>query len=77
MRLGGSGSSGRRMRLTPQRLALDAHISFDPYGYAAERLATIRSLIEESGLYRVRTPEGDLWRWKEEPRQPRVLEWKS
>jgi predicted nucleotidyltransferase len=58
-------------------IALDGQIAYDPHGYARERLAAIRQIIEEAGLYRVRSPAGDLWRWKEEPARPWVLEWKK
>jgi predicted nucleotidyltransferase len=56
-------------------IALDGKILCDPRGYAAGKLAAIRRLIEEAGLYRLRTPAGDVWRWKEQPAHPWTLEW--
>ncbi|MBI1802286.1 MAG: nucleotidyltransferase domain-containing protein [Chloroflexi bacterium] len=56
-------------------IALDGQILYDPRGYAAERLAALRRLIEHAGLYRERTADGDLWRWQVEPAQPWSLSW--
>ena len=58
-------------------IALDGQILYDPRGYAVERLAALRDLIEESGLYRERTEAGDVWRWQKEPSGPWALEWKK
>lgn len=56
-------------------IALDGQILYDPHGYAAERLSTLRRLIERLGLYRERTEAGDLWRWQKEPAGLWALEW--
>lgn len=54
-------------------IAVDGKILYDPRAYAARRLATLRQLIEESGLYRQRTEAGDVWQWKKEPCGPWAL----
>jgi len=56
-------------------IALDGRILYDPKGYAARRLAILRQLIEEAGLFRERTPAGDLWRWKNPPRGHWIMSW--
>lgn len=59
-------------------IALDGTVLYDPQGYAAERLASIRRVIEDAGLNRERTESGDIWRWKKEPPLGRWhLEWKT
>jgi|SRR5581483_11138572 predicted nucleotidyltransferase len=56
-------------------IALDGRILYDPTGYAAQRLAHLRRLIEEAGLYRQRTAAGDVWNWRKPPRGPWVMTW--
>src|SRR5579875_1660192 len=56
-------------------ITLDGQILYDPTGYAAQRLAQLRRLIEQAGLYRERTPAGDVWRWQAPPRGPWVMSW--
>ncbi len=58
-------------------IALDGQILYDPRGYAAERLGSLKELMDEAGLYRERTEAGDLWRWKSAPSGPWALEWKQ
>lgn len=58
-------------------IALDGRILYDPMGYAAERLTTLRRLIDEAGLYRERTPAGDAWYWKEPPKGPWAMSWEK
>jgi len=58
-------------------IAVDGQILDDPKGYAAKRLATLQRLIEESGLFRERTPAGDLWRWKVPPRGRWMMSWEK
>jgi uncharacterized protein len=58
-------------------IALDGQVLYDPVGYAAKRLATLRRLVEEAGLYREHTPAGDIWRWKEPPPGPWVMSWEK
>ena len=55
-------------------IALDGQILYDPRGYAAERMAALRRLIEKMGLYREHTEAGDVWRWEKEPSGPWALE---
>lgn len=65
--------------LTPLYLdiALDGQILYDPQGYAADRLARLKSLLAEAGLYRERTEAGDVWQWKKQPPYPWSLDWKK
>jgi len=58
-------------------IALDGQILYDPSGYAADRLAALRRLIKEAGLYRERTEAGDMWEWETEPAGPWAVEWKK
>lgn len=58
-------------------IALDGQILYDPRGYGARRLAELRRLIGRQGLYRERTPAGDVWRWHQAPAQPWTLQWSS
>ena len=58
-------------------IALDGQILYDPSGFAADRLAALRRLIEEAGLHRERTEFGDMWAWEKEPTGPWALEWKK
>ena len=57
-------------------IALDGQILYDPVAYAADRLAMLRRLLAEAGLYRERTEAGDQWRWRTEPTGAWSLEWK-
>ncbi len=45
-------------------VALDGQVLYDPSGYMSHRLAVLRQLLGEIGLYRERTSAGDWWRWK-------------
>ena len=56
-------------------IALDGRVLYDPRGYAAERLAMLRRLMERLGLRRVRTPEGYDWRWNHAPSGGWILSW--
>jgi uncharacterized protein len=58
-------------------IALDGQILYDPNGYAADRLAALRHLIQEAGLYRKRAEAGDTWEWEREPTGPWAVEWKK
>jgi uncharacterized protein len=58
-------------------IGLDGQILYDPSGYAADRLATLRRLIEEAGLHREHTEAGDMWTWEKEPTGPWALEWQK
>lgn len=56
-------------------IAIDGKILYDPRGYASERLASLRRLIDRAGLYRERTAEGDVWQWRNPPSKAWILEW--
>lgn len=56
-------------------IALDGQVLYDPYGYAAERLAILQRLIKEAGLYRESTAAGDVWRWHKDPAGAWELKW--
>ncbi len=58
-------------------IAIDGIILYDPRGYAATKLARIRELIKEAGLFREAVPDaGFLWDWEELPPPGRwSLEW--
>ncbi len=58
-------------------IALDGRILYDPTGYAMQRLAHLRRLIDEAGLYRERTAAGDVWNWRTQPRGPWVMTWEK
>lgn len=49
-------------------IAIDGKILYDPQGYAEKKLARIRDIIEDAGLYREAIPDaGFLWDWQELP----------
>jgi len=56
-------------------IALDGQILLDRDGYAAGRFAELRRIMDKSGLYRERTPAGDVWKWRVPPREPWSIEW--
>ena len=56
-------------------IAQDGQILFDPQGYAHRRLAVLQRLIAETGLYRKKSPGGEVWRWRQKPTQPWALQW--
>jgi len=58
-------------------IAQNGQILFDPQGYAHRRLALLQRLIAETGLYRKRSSGGEVWRWRQKPRQPWALEWRE
>jgi predicted nucleotidyltransferase len=58
-------------------IAQDGQILFDPQGYAHRRLADLQRLMAETGLYRKKSPGGEVWRWRQKPRQPWALEWRE
>ena len=56
-------------------LGLDGIVVYDTEGYMAQKLARIRRIIEEAGLYRVRR-EGELmWWFKRQPARHWAIEW--
>jgi predicted nucleotidyltransferase len=58
-------------------IAQDGQILFDPQGYAHRRLAVLQRLMAETGLYRKKSPGGEVWRWRQKPRQPWALQWRE
>jgi len=56
-------------------IALDGQILYDRAGYAAGRFAELRRIMDQSGLYRERTPAGDIWQWRVPPCHPWSIEW--
>jgi hypothetical protein len=52
-------------------------ILYDPEGYMASKLACIREIIEEAGLYRVRRDGELMWLWKRQPALHWAIEWDS
>lgn len=43
-------------------IALDGEVLFDPEGHASRRLEALRARMFARGLFRVRTPDGEVWR---------------
>ena len=58
-------------------IAQDGQILFDPQGYAHRRLTLLQDLMSETGLYRKKSSGGEVWRWRQKPRQPWALEWRE
>ncbi len=58
-------------------IALDGQVLYDPSGYAAGRLAVLRRLMNETGLYRVRVEAGMAWRWSKPVSHPWFLAWEN
>jgi predicted nucleotidyltransferase len=58
-------------------IAQDGQILFDPQGYVHRRFAVLQRLMAETGLYRKKSPGGELWRWRQKPRQPWALQWRE
>lgn len=56
-------------------IALDGRILYDPTGYARDRLAALRRIIERHGLRREHTPAGDYWHWEQPPGATWAIEW--
>jgi predicted nucleotidyltransferase len=58
-------------------LALDGIVLYDPEGYAAQRLAALKRLIANRGLYREQVGRDFIWKWKQFPGPNWSLEWKE
>ncbi|HID64465.1 MAG TPA: nucleotidyltransferase domain-containing protein [Anaerolineae bacterium] len=56
-------------------IGLDGIILYDTEGYMADKLARIREIIEEAGLYRVRRDGELMWLWKRQPTLHWAIEW--
>jgi len=58
-------------------LGLDARVLYDRDGFLSERLASIRQIIRQAGLRRVKR-DGDLaWRWDKPPRRGWEITWEG
>lgn len=58
-------------------IALDGQVLYDPRGYAAQKLAKLREILDRVGLYREHTSAGDIWRWRTPPAGRWAVEWDS
>ncbi len=58
-------------------IGLDGIILFDPQGYIRKRLARIREIIQEAGLYRVCRDGELMWLWKRQPARHWAVEWEG
>ena len=58
-------------------IALDGIVLYDPDSYAQEKLARLRTLIDEKGLRRERVGRDMAWRWQEFPGFGWALEWEG
>lgn len=56
-------------------IALDGQILYDPSRYLARKLAELRRIIDKAGLYRERTPAGDIWNWRVPPPTRWSIDW--
>ena len=56
-------------------IALDGKILYDPKEYVAARLEKLKNLIARSGLYRLRSKDGEIWKFFRTPWQPWNLSW--
>jgi len=56
-------------------IGLDGIILYDPEGYMAGKLARIREIIEEAGLYRLHRDGELMWLWKRQPTLHWAIEW--
>jgi predicted nucleotidyltransferase len=58
-------------------IALDGIVLYGPEGYAAQRLAALKRLIANRGLYRERVGRDLIWKWERFPGSNWSLEWKE
>jgi predicted nucleotidyltransferase len=58
-------------------IGLDGRVLYERGSYATERLEQIRQIIDRVGLYRERTPAGDMWRWRQPPPAHWSVTWES
>ena len=56
-------------------IALDGMILYDPKGYALARLEKLKNLIATSGLHRLRSKDGDVWKFDKPHFEPWSLSW--
>ena len=58
-------------------IALDGIVLYDLEGYATQRLAALKQLITNRGLYREQVGRDFIWKWKQFPGLNWSLEWKE
>ncbi len=58
-------------------IALDGLVLYDTGKYITERLARLRRLVQEQGLYRETTEHDLIWRWQHFPGFNWSLEWEA
>lgn len=58
-------------------IALDGVVLYDPEGYVTQRLAALKRLITNRGLYREQVGRDFIWKWKQFPGSNWSLEWKE
>lgn len=58
-------------------IALDGIVLYDPAGYATQRLAALKRLITQRGLYREQIGRDFVWKWERFPGFNWSLEWKE
>lgn len=58
-------------------IALDGIVLYDPTGYAAERLARLRGLLDQRGLRREADHRDLTWHWQKFPGFNWSLEWEA
>lgn len=58
-------------------IGLDGITLYDPQGYMCKRLARIREIIQEAGLYRVCRDGELMWLWKRRPARRWAIEWEG
>ena len=56
-------------------IALDGMILYDPKGYAAARLEKLKNLIAKSGLHRLRSKDGEVWKFDKPHSESWSLSW--
>lgn len=58
-------------------IALDGIVLYDPEGYATQRLAALKRLITQRGLYREQIGRDFVWKWERFPGFNWSLEWQE
>ena len=58
-------------------IALDGIILYDTAHYIADRLARLRQLINQEGLYREQQGRDLVWRWRKFPGPGRQMTWEG
>lgn len=58
-------------------IAVDGIALYDPEGYATDRFAKLREMIQRRGLIRARTGRDLIWRWEHFPGFKWSLQWEQ